>query len=90
MRILVTGFTGQVGKALTKRLCGLGDVVPADRSALNLAELRTLPARRVRYRLTVQASSPEKKPSVPGHGAHLIVRTSWVEAQRATVDTSFG
>jgi dTDP-4-dehydrorhamnose reductase len=43
MRILVTGVTGQVGKALTNRLCGLGDVVPADRSVLNLAEPGTLP-----------------------------------------------
>jgi dTDP-4-dehydrorhamnose reductase len=38
MRILVTGVTGQVGKALAKRLQGLGDVVAADRSVLNLAE----------------------------------------------------
>ena len=38
MRILVTGVTGQVGKALAKRLCRLGDVIPADRSVLNLAE----------------------------------------------------
>jgi len=43
MRILVTGVTGQVGNALTKRLCRLGDVVPADRSVLNLAEPNTLP-----------------------------------------------
>jgi dTDP-4-dehydrorhamnose reductase len=43
MRILVTGVTGQVGKALTKRLNRLGDVVPADRSVLNLAEPGTLP-----------------------------------------------
>ena len=42
MRILVTGVTGQVGKALTKRLHGLGDVVPADRSVLNLAAPGTL------------------------------------------------
>lgn len=38
MRILVTGVTGQVGRALAKRLYGLGDVIPADRSVLNLAE----------------------------------------------------
>jgi dTDP-4-dehydrorhamnose reductase len=43
MRILVTGVAGQVGKALTKRLYGLGDVVPADRSVLNLAEPSMLP-----------------------------------------------
>jgi dTDP-4-dehydrorhamnose reductase len=43
MRILVTGVTGQVGKALTKRLYSLGDVLPADRSVLNLAEPSTLP-----------------------------------------------
>jgi dTDP-4-dehydrorhamnose reductase len=43
MRILVTGVTGQVGKALTNRLYRFGDVVPADRSVLNLAEPGTLP-----------------------------------------------
>jgi dTDP-4-dehydrorhamnose reductase len=43
MRILVTGVTGQVGKTLIKRLYRLGDVVPADRSVLNLAEPGTLP-----------------------------------------------
>jgi len=43
MRILVTGVTGQVGNALAKRLGRLGDVVPADRSVLNLAEPGTLP-----------------------------------------------
>lgn len=43
MRILVTGVTGQVGKALTERLCRFGDVVPADRSVLNLAEPGMLP-----------------------------------------------
>jgi dTDP-4-dehydrorhamnose reductase len=42
MRILVTGATGQVGRALSKRLNPLGDVVPADRSVLNLAEPGTL------------------------------------------------
>ncbi len=42
MRILVTGVTGQVSRALTKRLKPLGDVVPADRSVLNLAEPGTL------------------------------------------------
>ena len=43
MRILVTGVTGQIGNALAKRLKPLGDVVPADRSVLNLAEPGTLP-----------------------------------------------
>ena len=42
MRILVTGVTGQVGKALTKGVRRFGDVVPADRSLLNLAEPGTL------------------------------------------------
>src|ERR1700751_6419696 len=43
MRILVTGVTGQVGKALPTTLGSLGDVIPADRSALNLAEPGKLP-----------------------------------------------
>jgi dTDP-4-dehydrorhamnose reductase len=42
MRILVTGVTGHVGKALTESLHRLGDLVPADRSVLNLAEPGTL------------------------------------------------
>ncbi len=42
MRILVTGVTGQVGAALIKRLSSLGDVIPADRSVLDLAEPATL------------------------------------------------
>jgi dTDP-4-dehydrorhamnose reductase len=42
MRIVVTGVTGQVGKALTATLGKLGTVVPADRSVLNLAEPTTL------------------------------------------------
>jgi dTDP-4-dehydrorhamnose reductase len=42
MRIVLTGVTGQVGKALTGKLGGLGDVIPADRSVLNLAEPGTL------------------------------------------------
>ena len=37
MRILVTGVTGQIGKALTRSLHRLGEVVPADRSILDLA-----------------------------------------------------
>lgn len=43
MRILVTGVTGQVGKALTERLCSFGDLIPADRLVLDLAEPGTLP-----------------------------------------------
>jgi dTDP-4-dehydrorhamnose reductase len=43
MRILVTGVTGQVGKALTTALGRLGDVIRADRSVLDLAEPGTLP-----------------------------------------------
>jgi dTDP-4-dehydrorhamnose reductase len=42
MRILVTGVTGQVGRALAQRLETLGDVIPADRSVLDLAEPGTL------------------------------------------------
>jgi dTDP-4-dehydrorhamnose reductase len=42
MRILVTGVTGQVGKALVTPLGRLGTVVPADRSVLNLAEPATI------------------------------------------------
>jgi dTDP-4-dehydrorhamnose reductase len=36
MRILVTGATGQVGGALAMRLQGLGEVLAADRSILDL------------------------------------------------------
>jgi dTDP-4-dehydrorhamnose reductase len=43
MRIVLTGVTGQVGKALTGTLSKLGDVIPADRSILNLAQPGTLP-----------------------------------------------
>ena len=42
MRIVVTGVTGQVGRALVTPLAQLGTVVPADRSVLNLAEPATL------------------------------------------------
>lgn len=42
MRIVVTGVTGQVGRALTSTLDQLGTVIPADRSLLNLAEPSTL------------------------------------------------
>jgi len=42
MRIVVTGVTGQVGKALVTPLAQLGTVLPADRSVLNLAAPATL------------------------------------------------
>jgi dTDP-4-dehydrorhamnose reductase len=42
MRIVLTGVTGQVGRALLTPLVRLGTVIPADRSALNLAEPATL------------------------------------------------
>jgi dTDP-4-dehydrorhamnose reductase len=38
MRIVLTGVTGQVGRALIGPLGRLGDVIPADRSVLNFAE----------------------------------------------------
>jgi hypothetical protein len=37
MRIPVAGVAGDVGKALTKRLYRIGDVVSADRSLLDPA-----------------------------------------------------
>jgi len=42
MRIVLTGITGQVGRALVAPLARLGDVIPTDRSVLNLAEAGTL------------------------------------------------
>jgi dTDP-4-dehydrorhamnose reductase len=42
MRIVVTGVTGQVGRALVTPLARLGTVIPADRLVLNLAEPATL------------------------------------------------
>jgi dTDP-4-dehydrorhamnose reductase len=42
MRIVLTGVTGQVGRALSGTLDELGTVVPADRSLLNLAEPSTI------------------------------------------------
>jgi dTDP-4-dehydrorhamnose reductase len=42
MRIVLTGVTGQVGKALSGTLDRLGTVIPADRSVLNLAEPSTI------------------------------------------------
>ena len=45
MRILVTGVTGQVGRALADRLARLGEVIAADRSVLDLAAPAALEAR---------------------------------------------
>jgi dTDP-4-dehydrorhamnose reductase len=42
MRIVLTGVTGQIGNALSATLGRLGDVIPADRSVLNLAHPGTL------------------------------------------------
>jgi dTDP-4-dehydrorhamnose reductase len=42
MRVLVTGVTGQVGRALVAPLGQLGTVIPVDRSVLNLAEPTSL------------------------------------------------
>jgi dTDP-4-dehydrorhamnose reductase len=42
MRIVVTGVSGQVGRALLAPLAQLGTVVPADRSVLDLADSATL------------------------------------------------
>jgi dTDP-4-dehydrorhamnose reductase len=42
MRIVLTGVTGQVGRALSGTLDRLGTVFPADRSLLNLAEPSTI------------------------------------------------
>lgn len=42
MRIVLTGVTGQVGRALSGTLDRLGTVIPADRSLLNLAEPSTI------------------------------------------------
>jgi dTDP-4-dehydrorhamnose reductase len=42
MRVLVTGFTGQVGGALLGALNGKADVVPAPRAALDLAQAETI------------------------------------------------
>src|SRR5579872_1577837 len=42
MRIVLTGFTGQVGRELIGPLNRLGHVIPADRSLLNLAKPQEL------------------------------------------------
>jgi dTDP-4-dehydrorhamnose reductase len=42
MRIVLTGVTGQVGRALIHPLGRIGHVIPADRSVLNLAEPASL------------------------------------------------
>src|SRR5262245_5287139 len=38
MRILLTGITGQVGRALREPLAEFGEVLPADRSVVDLAK----------------------------------------------------
>lgn len=42
MRILVTGVTGQIGSELASRLRGLGTVIAADRTVLDLARPETI------------------------------------------------
>jgi dTDP-4-dehydrorhamnose reductase len=42
MRVLVTGVTGQVGGALLSRLRGLGTILPADETVLDLTSLHTI------------------------------------------------
>ena len=42
MRILVTGVTGQVGGALVPRLQGLGTVIPANKTILDLTKLNAV------------------------------------------------
>lgn len=44
MRILITGSTGQLGRALTSRLRSCGDVTATDRSTLDLAKPDAIPA----------------------------------------------
>jgi dTDP-4-dehydrorhamnose reductase len=44
MRIMVTGVTGQIGGAICSRLSGLGTILPADRTTLDLAKPNTLVA----------------------------------------------
>ena len=58
MRIVVTGVTGQVGKALTATLGKLGTVVPADRSVLNLAEPTTLSGHSIASRPISSSTQP--------------------------------
>ena len=43
MRILVTGATGQLGAALTRRLVFLGEIVAADRALLDLSKPEAIP-----------------------------------------------
>jgi dTDP-4-dehydrorhamnose reductase len=42
VRILVTGISGQVGAAIVPRLAGLGEVIAADRSVLDLSRPREI------------------------------------------------
>lgn len=45
MRILVTGVTGQVGSALTRKLAAFGTVVPASRTVLDLTQPQDIASR---------------------------------------------
>lgn len=45
MRILVTGVTGQVGSALTRKLAAFGTVVPASRTVLDLTRPQDIASR---------------------------------------------
>ncbi|NQW51177.1 MAG: dTDP-4-dehydrorhamnose reductase [Rhodospirillales bacterium] len=45
MRILVTGVTGQVGSALTRKLAAFGIVVPASRTVLDLTQPQDIASR---------------------------------------------
>jgi dTDP-4-dehydrorhamnose reductase len=44
MRILITGATGQVGRALVAELAGAGEIIAADRAMLDLAAPEAIPA----------------------------------------------
>jgi dTDP-4-dehydrorhamnose reductase len=44
MRIVVTGVAGQIGGALVSQLQGQGEILAADRAALDLAKPQTIPA----------------------------------------------
>jgi dTDP-4-dehydrorhamnose reductase len=59
MRILITGVSGQVGGALAKRLHGLGEIVEASRSLLDLSRPCDLDARlaEIRPDLIVNAAA---------------------------------
>jgi dTDP-4-dehydrorhamnose reductase len=44
MKILVTGVSGQVGSAIARRFATLGEIIPADRSVLDLARPQSVAA----------------------------------------------